>query len=103
MSQQAEIVRSKRQRWAAPGGFHDKLVRILAVAVSAAADGYRMTTENVDVDVRAKSMVSRGRVEGRVPAGTFSADRIVANLDERRVLLDGHARLRMAPGKMEMP
>src|ERR1043166_4580105 len=36
MSVQADISRSKRQRWAQPGGFHDKLVRSLAVTLPAA-------------------------------------------------------------------
>jgi lipopolysaccharide export system protein LptC len=35
-----------------------------------------------------------------VPAGTFSADSIHANLDARTVSLQGHARLRMVPGKL---
>ena len=78
-------------------------VRVFGPMVFAAADGYRMTAENVDIDVADKTMVSRGRVEGRVPAGTFSADRIIADLDARTVLLDGNARLRMTPGQMRMP
>jgi lipopolysaccharide export system protein LptC len=78
-------------------------VRVFGPMVFAASDGYRMTAENVDIDVTGKTMVSRGRVEGRVPAGTFSADRIVTDLDARTVLLDGNARLRMTPGEMRMP
>ena len=78
-------------------------VRVFGPVVFATADGWRLTAEDVDVDLGAKRMVSRGRVEGRVPAGTFSADRIVTDLDARTVTLDGHARLRMAPGKMKMP
>jgi len=48
-------------------------------------------------------MASRGRVSGEVPAGTFSADRIVSDLDARTVTLDGNAKLRMTPGRMKMP
>jgi lipopolysaccharide export system protein LptC len=81
----------------------DQQVRVFGPVVFAAADGYRMTAEDVDIDVGANRMVSRGRVEGRVPAGTFSADRIVADLDARSVTLDGHARLNMTPGRMRMP
>ena len=69
----------------------------------ATADGYRMTANDVDIDVQKKRMVSRGRVSGEVPAGTFSADRIVSDLEARTVTLDGHARLRMTPGRMRMP
>jgi lipopolysaccharide export system protein LptC len=67
------------------------------------ADGYRMTAVNMNIDVAGKRMVSRGRVEGRIPAGTFSADRIIADLSQRTVTLDGNARLRMEPGKLQMP
>ncbi|HUQ13237.1 MAG TPA: LPS export ABC transporter periplasmic protein LptC [Novosphingobium sp.] len=81
----------------------DKRVRVFGPVVFAAADGYRMTAENVDIDIAAKRMVSRGPVEGHVPAGTFRADRIVTDLDARTVTLDGNARLRMTPGRMKMP
>lgn len=67
------------------------------------ADGYRMTAMDMVIDVNAKRMMSRGRVEGRIPAGTFSADRIIADLSERTVTLDGNARLRMEPGKLQVP
>ncbi|MFN3423586.1 MAG: LPS export ABC transporter periplasmic protein LptC [Novosphingobium meiothermophilum] len=67
------------------------------------SDGYRMTASNVDIDLGSKRLKSRGPVEGRIPAGTFSADRISADLSERTVTLDGNARLRMVPGQMKMP
>lgn len=81
----------------------EERVRVFGPVVFAAADGYRMTAMDVDIDIDARRMVSRGRVEGRVPAGTFGADRIIADLDRRTVTLDGNARLRMEPGKMRMP
>lgn len=67
------------------------------------SDGYRMTATNVDIDLGSKILKSRGPVEGRIPAGTFSADRINADLNERTVALEGNARLRMVPGRMQMP
>lgn len=78
-------------------------MRIFGPVMFATADGYRMTANDVDIDVEDKRMVSRGRVSGEVPAGTFSADRIVSDLDARTVTLDGNARLRMTPGRMRMP
>ena len=78
-------------------------VRVFGPVVFAASDGYRMTARDVDIDISGKRMTSRGRVEGSVPAGTFSADRIFTDLDQRTVTLDGHARLHMTPGKMTMP
>jgi lipopolysaccharide export system protein LptC len=42
-------------------------------------------------------------VSGEVPAGTFSADTIRADLGARTLTLDGNARLTMIPGKLRMP
>ncbi len=68
-----------------------------------AADGYRMTTKGVGIDLKKRTIAGAGGVEGAVPTGTFSADRISADLAERTVTLDGRARLRMTPGKLRMP
>ena len=67
------------------------------------ADGYRMTALNVSLDIDKQHLVSHGPVEGRIPSGTFTADRLIADLQERTVTLDGHARLRMVPGKLRKP
>ncbi|KTR84622.1 LPS export ABC transporter periplasmic protein LptC [uncultured Novosphingobium sp.] len=69
----------------------------------AAADGYRMRTQNVAVDIKTQNAVGSGGVSGTVPTGTFRADNIVANLEDRTVTLQGNARLRMTPGKMRIP
>jgi lipopolysaccharide export system protein LptC len=68
-----------------------------------AADGYRMTARGVSVDLPAKRMVGSGGVSGAVPAGTFSANRLEADLEARTVTLAGNARLNMIPGKLRMP
>lgn len=68
-----------------------------------AADGYRMVARDVSIDLNSRRMVGHGRVDGAIPAGTFGADRIVADLGQRSILLDGHARLNMAPGKLRIP
>jgi len=68
-----------------------------------AADGYAMTTRGVGIDLKTRRAIGSGGVSGSVPSGTFSADRLSANLGERSVTLEGHARLRMVPGKMRMP
>lgn len=65
-----------------------------------AADGYRMQTQGVTIDLRNRHAAGSGGVSGTGPAGTFSADRLSADLAERTVALDGHARLHMIPGKM---
>ena len=68
-----------------------------------AADGYRMTTRGVAVDLAKKTMVGSGGVAGATPAGAFSADSSQADLAARTVALQGRARLHMVPGKMQVP
>jgi lipopolysaccharide export system protein LptC len=68
-----------------------------------AADGYRMTARGVAVDLPDRSLSGKGGIAGSVPAGTFRADGIAADLDARTVTLEGNARLRMTPGRMKMP
>ncbi len=67
------------------------------------ADGYRMVTSHVAIDLNARRVTGSGGVSGAIPAGTFSAERISADLGERTLALEGNARLRMAPGKLRMP
>jgi lipopolysaccharide export system protein LptC len=69
----------------------------------AAADGYRITMSNVSIDLARRLAIGTGGVSGAIPAGTFSANRIVADLGERSIALEGNARLRMAPGQLRMP
>lgn len=58
-------------------------------------DGYRLTTRDVGIDLNARRMQSLGRVDGRMPIGTFGADHLEANLNERTVTLNGRATLRI--------
>lgn len=66
-------------------------------------DGYSMTTQNIDIDVRNKRAVGSGGVNGTVTTGTFSAQTMKADLEGRTVTLEGNARLRMTPGKLRIP
>ena len=68
-----------------------------------AADGYSMTARGVSLDLKDKHLTGAGGVEGTVPAGTFRANRLDADLGARTVTLSGNARLRMVPGRMRMP
>ncbi|MCC6829497.1 MAG: LPS export ABC transporter periplasmic protein LptC [Novosphingobium sp.] len=68
-----------------------------------AADGYRMTTNGVAINLKTRQVVGSGGVQGAVPTGTFSANTISADLGERTVTLEGNARLLMTPGKIRMP
>ena len=61
----------------------------------------RLTTSNVDIDLNATTATSRSPVTGQLPLGTFSADRVSADLDERHVVLEGRARLRVRQGALD--
>ena len=54
-------------------------------------------------DFNRRVIILAGGVEGAVPAGTFSANAIHADLQARTVALVGNARLRMTPGRMQVP
>jgi lipopolysaccharide export system protein LptC len=93
-------------RIAAPNGSYNYRTEQISVdgpVVFSAADGYRMQTQNVRIDLDAQTAVGSGGVSGQVPTGSFSADRIYADLRERNVRLEGNARLRMVPGKLRVP
>ena len=78
-------------------------VNIAGPVAFRAFDDYTLQTSGVTIDLRTRRLTGSGGVEGAIPAGTFRADRIFANLAERTVTLDGNARLRMVPGKLRMP
>ena len=60
-----------------------------------AAGGYRLTTRDVGIDLRSRRMQSAGRVDGRIPIGTFSGDHLEADMAARTVTLNGRASLRI--------
>lgn len=62
------------------------------------ADGYRLSTSNVGVDLTKQTLDSRGRVEGSTRLGRFSAGSLSADLDARTVTLSGGARLHIVQG-----
>lgn len=64
-----------------------------------AADGYRFVASGVSINLETKRVTGSDGVEGAIPAGTFSADRLEADLTQRIFALDGNARLRMVPGQ----
>lgn len=83
--------------------FQEETVTVPGVVRFTAADGYRVSARDVTVDLSERSLLGRGEVEGEVPAGTFRANSMRADLAERTVTLEGDARLRMIPGQMEAP
>lgn len=62
------------------------------------ADGYRLITRDVNIDLKSRTLASDGPVEGRMPLGTFSGGRISADLPARIVRLTGRTRLHIVQG-----
>jgi lipopolysaccharide export system protein LptC len=57
------------------------------------AGGYRVDTRDVLIDMQTRMLKSRGVVDGKMPLGTFAADRMQANMETKVIDLVGHARL----------
>lgn len=64
----------------------------------AGPDGEQLVTRDVTVDLRQNVMTSRGGVAGRMELGQFEAGRLRADLNDRTVVLDGGARLKIVQG-----
>lgn len=93
-------------RMRAEAGAYDidrEVVSVIGPLMLDTADGYRMTARDVSINLETQRLSGDGGVEGTIPAGTFSANRIEADIAARTLTLDGNARLRMTPGKLRMP
>jgi lipopolysaccharide export system protein LptC len=93
-------------RLAAEGGVYDinaETVAIEGPVRLTASDGYAMTASGVTVDLKTRIMRGDAGVAGEVPAGTFSADTLSADLAARTITLEGNARFTMTPGQLRMP
>jgi lipopolysaccharide export system protein LptC len=73
-------------------------VDVLGPILLTGSDGYRLQTRDVRVDLRGRTLASRGAVSGQMPLGRFTANSLQANLDDRRVVLSGRARLHIVQG-----
>lgn len=83
--------------------YADETVAVSGPVVFTAADGYRLTTENVSILLEDRKVVGTGGVSGSIPSGTFSADRISADLDSRILTLDGNVRMRFVQTSFRIP
>lgn len=61
------------------------------------SDGYTLNTNDSTIDLKTRQMESGGAVTGNTPTGTFSANKLTADLANRTIRLDGNARLRIVP------
>jgi lipopolysaccharide export system protein LptC len=75
-----------------------KIVMVDGPIVFQSSDGYRLQTRDVAVGIDSRMVASGGPVDGRMPLGSFSANRMTADLESRTVVLDGRARLRIVQG-----
>lgn len=73
-------------------------VDVLGPILLTAADGYRMQTRDVVVNLRTRRLASNGSVEGRMPLGRFSGGRLEAELGSRTVVLTGRPQLHIVQG-----
>ena len=62
------------------------------------ADGYRLATRDVLVDLKQRKLASSGPVAGQMRLGQFQAGQLKADLGNRTVVLDGGARLKIVQG-----
>jgi lipopolysaccharide export system protein LptC len=93
-------------RLSADGGVYDldaETVTVDGPVRLTASDGYAMIARGVSIDLKARTMQGDAGVSGEVPAGTFSADTMRADLPARTITLEGNARLTMIPGQLRMP
>lgn len=93
-------------RLSAGGGIYDLNTETVAVdgpVQLTASDGYAMTASGVSVDLKARTLQGDAGVSGEIPAGTFSADTMQADLSARTLTLEGNARFTMTPGKLRTP
>lgn len=61
-------------------------------------DDYRLATSDVTVDLKERTLVSDGSARGSMALGQFQAGRLRADLGERKVFLEGGARLKIVQG-----
>jgi lipopolysaccharide export system protein LptC len=64
----------------------------------AGPDGYRLETRDVTVNLKQRQLASAGPVAGLMRLGQFQAGQLHADLGERKVVLDGGARLKIVQG-----
>jgi lipopolysaccharide export system protein LptC len=73
-------------------------VRIQGPVRVAGPEGEQLVTRDVTVDLKQNVMTSDGGVAGRMELGQFEAARLRADLNDRTVVLDGGARLKIVQG-----
>jgi lipopolysaccharide export system protein LptC len=73
-------------------------VDVLGPILFTAADGYRLETNDVGLDLNKHTAVSGGGVHGKMRLGNFTAGGMSVDLPQRRVVLTGRPRLHIEQG-----
>lgn len=73
-------------------------VDVIGPILFTAADGYRLRTRDVAVNLNDRTLSSDGGVQGWMPLGRFTAGRMRVDLADRRIVLSGRARLHIVQG-----
>ncbi|HEX6376727.1 MAG TPA: LPS export ABC transporter periplasmic protein LptC [Allosphingosinicella sp.] len=73
-------------------------VDVIGPILFTAADGYRLETRDVAIDLNRHVLAGSGGVEGRMPLGRFTAGGMIVDLPQRRVVLTGRPRLHIEQG-----
>lgn len=76
-----------------------EIVSVIGPVIFTSTGGYRLQTRDVAVGLKTRKLASAGPVDGEMPLGSFSADRIMADLGARSVMLEGRARLHIVQGR----
>ncbi|MFQ3595440.1 MAG: LPS export ABC transporter periplasmic protein LptC [Sphingomonadaceae bacterium] len=90
-------------RFTAPRGqfFLEKdLLALSGPIIAEGAGGYRIDGERLEVDIARNLVSSDAPVTGQLPMGSFSADTLEADIDGRRVVLQGSVKMRLHPKRM---
>ncbi|MPT48726.1 MAG: LPS export ABC transporter periplasmic protein LptC [Sphingobium sp.] len=91
MNEGAAVLKADRGRY----NMDQERMSIVGPVQFDSAQKYRLTTRDVDIDLKTRSMESNGPVYGRIPMGPFNANHLEADLNARTVTLVGNARLRI--------
>jgi lipopolysaccharide export system protein LptC len=59
--------------------------------------GFALDSQAIEVDINARTVRSSEPVVGSIPLGTFRADSFAADIEGRRVVMEGAVALRIAP------
>lgn len=74
-------------------------VDVVGPILFTAADGYRLESRDVAVDLNSRTLRGENGVAGRMPLGAFRADAMTADLAERTVTLAGRVNLHIVQGR----